>query len=248
MDTIELIYNRHNRNAPAAAIAPGVIHYHELTIVLKGTLCYGIDEETADLCAGDAVFVPAESLRRRSAQPEAVDYISFNFRCPQPPRLPTVVRGAVTREVQLLLAAFDEFRTEDFPENAEKPAHLLACLLLSLEDGLRTAGMDPLARQIRGYLHKHFRRRLSLEEIGRTMAFSPVYCDTVFRREFGRSIIDYLIELRIDEAKRLLIEGSLDMGRVAELSGFQDANYFSRVFKKRTGQTPTGYRKRLYGQ
>ena len=56
-------------------------------------------------------------------------------------------------------------------------------------------------------------------------------------------MIDYLLQIRMEAAKRLLSEGSFALGAVAEAVGFDDYNYFSRVFKKRTGYTPTEYKK-----
>ena len=78
--------------------------------------------------------------------------------------------------------------------------------------------------------------------------FSPIYCDTVFRKEVGRSIVDYVLDRRIDEAKRLLIEGTIPLAQIAETVGFNDYNYFSRVFKKRSGYSPTEYRRRSFAK
>ena len=59
---------------------------------------------------------------------------------------------------------------------------------------------------------------------------------------FEKSIIHYLIDLRISEAKNLLIETSMPCSVIAELVGFDDANYFSRIFKKRMGLSPLQFR------
>lgn len=95
------------------------------------------------------------------------------------------------------------------------------------------------------HLHSHFAEKITLQQIGELTAFSPVYCDTVFRQEVGKPIIEYLLAIRVDEAQKLLMDGNLSVAQVAERTGFRDANYFCRVFKKRTSDTPSGYRKRL---
>ena len=64
----------------------------------------------------------------------------------------------------------------------------------------------------------------------------------MFKKEVGRSIVDYALDRRIDEAKRLLLEGTMPLQQIAEYVGFTDYNYFSRVFKKRSGYSPTDYR------
>ena len=88
-------------------------------------------------------------------------------------------------------------------------------------------------------------KRITLDDIGRLTFFSPIYCDTVFKKDTGRSIIDHLIERRIDEAKKLLLSPDLSLTKISELCGFADYNYFCRVFKKRVGATPGAYRKTM---
>ena len=63
----------------------------------------------------------------------------------------------------------------------------------------------------------------------------------MFKKHEGVSIINYLISQRITEAKRLLIEGSTSLKDVATLVGYNDYNYFSRIFKKNVGCSPKDF-------
>ena len=245
MNDLNLLYARHNRQGPAGEILSHPIRYHELTMVFKGSLIYRVNGQQTVLQAGDVLFMARDTVRYRADSPEDTDYISFNFETEVPPGLPGVIRNGVNRQIQLLVAAFDEISSKLYLDNREKIGHILCCILLVLADRVKTAGYNPMTVQIMRYLHNHFAERITLEKIGELTAFSPVYCDTVFRQEVGKSIIDYLLDIRVDEAKKLLIDGNLSIAQVAERTGFQDANYFCRVFKKRTSDTPSGYRKRL---
>ena len=80
--------------------------------------------------------------------------------------------------------------------------------------------------------------------MGESLYFSPVYADAVFKRETGVSIINYAILKKVEAAKSLLSEG-VSLKDVSEAVGFSDYNYFSRLFKKRTGYTPNAFRKTL---
>ena len=113
---------------------------------------------------------------------------------------------------------------------------------MTLQSHLKTQSLHPLVSKIVRYLHENMSQKITLADIGQHTFFSPVYCDTVFKQEMGRSIIDYLLEKRIDEAKKLLIEGTVPLRQIAEAVGFPDYNYFARTFKKRTGYTPIQYR------
>lgn len=73
---------------------------------------------------------------------------------------------------------------------------------------------------------------------------SEIYFRRLFAESFGVSPKQFILELRIQRAKQLLGEGGLKISAIADACGFGDAYHFSRIFKKRTGYTPTEYRQR----
>jgi two component transcriptional regulator len=66
---------------------------------------------------------------------------------------------------------------------------------------------------------------------------------TLFKERTGKNFSDYVIEMRIEEAKRLLRQPALSMSDIAERIGYADARHFSKVFQKMVGVKPTAYRK-----
>ena len=245
MKELKLIYARHNRQGPAGGVPSHPIPYYELTMVFRGSLTYRINGQQMILQAGDGLFIPKGSVRYRADSEDPADYISFNFDTDTPPQLPVLIRGGANRQIRLLIEVFDDISTKQYLDNREKICHILSCILLILADQVRTRRYNPITLQIMRHLHSHFAEKITLQQIGELTAFSPVYCDTVFRQEVGKPIIEYLLAIRVDEAQKLLMDGNLSVAQVAERTGFQDANYFCRVFKKRTSDTPSGYRKRL---
>ena len=243
MNSINVMYAHHRADVYAMKISPTQIPYYDLTIVLRGTLKYEINGEVVTLCAGDAIYLPPATRRARESGVQRADFISFNFTLEDAPKLPTKMERVVNNDILLLIAVYDELSHHAHGDTDKKAAHLIACILLILEDRLKEKRYSSLTLKIMEYLHENLSSKITLEEIGEMSFFSPVYCDTVFKRETGSSIIDYLIEARIAEAKRLIVEDVLSLGEVAEKSGFSDYNYFSRVFKKRTGYTPREYKR-----
>ncbi len=243
MNTISLFYMRHNRRTPMPETPERPIHYFDLTIVLEGTLQYKIDGTPITLGAGDALLISKGMLRARDATSEKIDYISFNFHAEEAPDLPLLMQGAVQNETKLMIAACDEIAKRHPLGYEETATLLLSAILRSFKDNLQDTTVTPLTAKIVRYLHKNLAQRITLSDIGKMTFFSPVYCDTVFKKDMGVSIIDYLLGKRIAEAKKLLIEGTFSLSEIAQQSGFEDSNYFSRVFKKRTGYTPTEYKK-----
>lgn len=248
MEIRELIFARHNVSQRAYPLSAREIAYYDLTLVLSGKLTYYIDGQRIDLQTGDVILIAPKSFRGREESQEGVNYVSFNFTSTEPYRLPLVMRKAVRSEITLLVAAYDEMAKHSYSESKRKLEHLCGCILAVLEDMVAAEQYNPLTKKIMDYIHKDIRRKITLEDIGKATFFSPIYCDSVFRKEVGRSIVDYVLDRRIDEAKRLLIEGTLPLARIAETVGFNDYNYFSRVFKKRSGYSPTEYRRRFFAK
>ena len=243
MNTISLFFMRHNRRTPMPPTPERPIRYYDLTIVLEGSLAYRIDGTPITLEAGDALLISRDMLRARDATSDKIDYISFNFHAETPPPLPLVMRGVVQNEAKLMIAACDEVYKCHPLGYEEIATPLLLAILRAFQENLKEATVTPLSAKIVQYLHKNLARRITLADIGRMTFFSPVYCDTVFKKDMGVSIIDYLLSRRIAEAKKLLIEGTFSLSEIAKQTGFTDSNYFTRVFKKRTGYTPTEYKK-----
>jgi two-component system response regulator YesN len=87
---------------------------------------------------------------------------------------------------------------------------------------------------------------LTLEEVAEHVGLSPYYFSKLFKDRFGVTFIDYLTEVRIERAKEEMRDPNKSLKEVCFLVGYNDPNYFSRVFKKQTGLSPTEYRKTLH--
>ena len=245
MTDLRLTYYRHNHYLPGKPMPPYRLRYFDLTAVLDGERTYRVDGQLVTLHAGDVLFLRAGQLRERLPATEKQDYVSFNFYCEEcPAALPTRIEKGVVREVKLLLAACDAVEMRTREEDNRRRGYILASMLSLLEE--HTAALySPLTESILRYLHTHLSEKITLADLGLAVHFSPVYCDTVFKKETGRSIVDYVLDERTEEAKRLLAEPNLSLGDVALAVGFSDYNYFSRAFKKRVGYTPTQYRRTM---
>jgi AraC-like DNA-binding protein/mannose-6-phosphate isomerase-like protein (cupin superfamily) len=93
------------------------------------------------------------------------------------------------------------------------------------------------------YLRTHHGADIKLDRLAAWVGLSPGYLTTLFHRELGRSVMAYVSEVRHREARSLLRNTDLSKTQVAELVGYIDTNYFSRVFKAREGYSPIQYRR-----
>ncbi len=239
---MKTFYYRHNDiSMPAPQIICTHIAYNDLTIVLKGNLKYKIDGKTINVSSGDCIYITHGSTRTRECS-EQCEYVSFNFYDTPSETLPIYIPNILSRDVKLMISACDEVYSKyhDWFDKIDKALELLIILIKSK---LSSQEENPIILKIKRYVRKNLNSKLALSEIANHVGYSPNHCDTIFKKETGDSIINYLISERISEAKRLLDEGVLSLKLIAETVGFEDYNYFSRTFKKVTGKTPTEYKK-----
>ena len=105
----------------------------------------------------------------------------------------------------------------------------------------RDVRWDAELAMVTAFLRAHLSESLTLSEIATGCSMSVSKLKLLFRERTGSGPINYLITLRIDEAKRLIREGNMDFTEIAETLGFASLHYFSRLFKKVTGTSPSEY-------
>ena len=93
------------------------------------------------------------------------------------------------------------------------------------------------------YIKNNFKTDISASIIAKKLFFTTDYFCKKFKKHFSCSFSDYILNMRISEAKKHLQLTNSKMEDIAESIGFSSANYFSLIFKKKVGQSPQSYRK-----
>ncbi|WP_199713044.1 response regulator transcription factor [Butyrivibrio sp. X503] len=104
-----------------------------------------------------------------------------------------------------------------------------------------------IVREAKNYIDEHYMEDISLQDVAGVLGYSDVYFCKLFKQNFGKSFIVYLNELRIGKAKELLSNPAINIKDISCKAGYRDANYFTRVFKRMTGKTPSDYRNGVLG-
>ncbi|WP_341876078.1 response regulator [Defluviitalea saccharophila] len=99
-----------------------------------------------------------------------------------------------------------------------------------------------LTKKAKEYIDANYAKSITLEDVSREINVSPQYFSKLFKEETGKNFIDYLTNIRISAAKELLSRGNLSIKEICYHIGYSDPNYFSRIFKKVVGVTPTEYK------
>lgn len=97
------------------------------------------------------------------------------------------------------------------------------------------------------YMRTHYHDDLSLEKVASIVYLNPVYFSQLFKQKTGQGFKEFVINLRLEQAKQLLLNPKLKLADVAERIGYQDMRHFSQVFKKKYGATPSEFRQEHTG-
>ncbi|GAB2568737.1 response regulator transcription factor [Gracilibacillus alcaliphilus] len=99
--------------------------------------------------------------------------------------------------------------------------------------------------KIKHYINKHYHENLTLKEIANEFFMNPVYLGQLFKKTYGIYFKDYLLQVRIEKAKKVLRQSDMRIYEVAEKVGFGSPDYFVTQFEKKVGLTPSKYRQRM---
>ena len=184
------------------------------------------------------IFVTAYSLFQYAHEAVHLGACDYLLKPVDPDELEASIRRAFRQvEAERRLEALAPVQQEPEPElsapEAEEAPH-------AESENSQTA---LVMAHVRRYLEDNYMFDISLDSVGEILHISPAYLSAQFKKYQKMNFLDCLTELRINAAKELLNDPFRSSAEVASMVGYEDASYFARAFKKRTGVTPTQYRK-----
>ncbi len=240
-----LLYTGHTPPDAAWEMAAHTHPHWEFVYFLRG--CGRIDTPSRTLHPQQyylAVYPPGLSHAERADPLEPEDTIFLGVEVAgavpagAPPLLPDP-RGELRWLAERLL---EEVTTHGVSALA---THYTRAFLLLIERGwaAQPAGRPDAVEAAVQYLHANFTRRLTLAELAGVGRVSPTHLAHRFTARLGESPMRYLQRVRLEAGKRLLATTDLSVQEIARHVGFDDPLYFSRVLKRTTGASPSGYRR-----
>lgn len=123
------------------------------------------------------------------------------------------------------------FRKTDMLELPEDPANIR---------------LSKVADMIYQYIRENYMYDISMQEVARTMNYSEAYFCKLFKQCFDKNFTAFLTEYRVNEAKKMMEQPTVNIKEIGKAVGYGDSNYFAKVFKRITGQSPTEYRMAIF--
>ena len=248
-----------------------LMHWHpdiELIYIISGSMEYDINGEHIILEEGDLLFVNSENMHYGfSSQQKECHFLCVLF-LPDLLRsnstiFETYVNPVITdKSVTYMVFHKDSVLNDDIQQlfdrkENDKSAYELTCTGILFEMWKQFSDMynsiavsntntpDNVAetqKKMVSFIYKNYAEDLTIEKIARSANISRSTCCLIFKKYIKTTPIDFLNQYRMELVKKLLVSSDYSITDIATSCGFNHMSYFSKQFKKETGQTPTAYR------
>ena len=114
--------------------------------------------------------------------------------------------------------------------------------ILARVQSLQSSKLTVTVNKVKAYINANYSKDITLEKAAELVLLSPQHFSKAFKKETGMNFVDYITEFRVERSKELLANTSLNAKEISYGVGYNDPNYFFKVFKKATGLTPGEFR------
>ena len=218
--------------------------------LLEGEFSCTVDGTEFRVRQGDLVFFdPCTLMSRHVISTIKFLYVKFHIKREELFYARTGVCYVVTDRMKADLQRIEQLCVMNTQMGLKMREHYLNDLLLCLAEqpskGENAEEVVPHEAQMAPvtYMKSHLDKELTLGKLARVCGVSVSALESKFRAIYGVSVYRYLINLRMEEARRLLSKTSYTVTEIAARCGYDNLFYFCNVFKKHSGMTPTEYRR-----
>lgn len=216
----------------------------DLTLCVEGEMHYWYNGEDITLRPGDGILILPGSYRERFETTTPTLYASINLIINREETfeyegyLPKVITSDILYLLDILKR--DYHNVSD--RNRQKCLSVFSYIYNSIFETVCNTENNHV-RAMRQYIFDNLSGDLTLEKIAGHVHLAPQYICTLFKKETGMTIMQFILKTRIDHAKTGIVATNDPISKIAESCGFDDYCYFSHVFKKMTGMSARQYRK-----
>ncbi len=233
---------------PRLTLAPHAHECDQLCVVLEGRYEESTPDRTVPLVAGSVLWRPAGDPHANTVGGDEVHALLVDL---DPGRAGGQGHGA-PRSTYFAPGVFAEIHGEIARELSQRDEFsrlaLEALLLLLTARAGRYADLGkqqrpPWLERALEFVRASYTQSLAVSEVARAAQVHPVTLASAFRRFLGRSVGQYILDLRIDQARRELLQTHDSIAAIAIRAGFYDESHLGRVFRQRFGVSPGAFRR-----
>lgn len=238
-----------------------IIHWHEnieLLYFLDGRCSILNGDEEMEVNKGDLFVINSDYLHSVKCEINSAEYIfmiidhSYCEAMGFPTSEVTFQKKLKNREIgELIVKIYEEkLNKKAYYKEGAKIYTLLILLNLfrnyisEADNHHKDSNKITITKNIIKYLKSNYNRRITITDVEAYCGYTKYYLSRIFKEIRGKTIMAQLNDIRVDEAKKHLINSQLDINTISTICGFDNQSYFGKVFKKIVGCSPIEFRKR----
>ena len=219
-----------------------IVSYMDLTYCISGEMHYIYEGVEYVLTGGDAIVFPKGSLRTRKQSDIDTLYCSINISYENfEPKVKGYIPNCIMTDTLNVLEAMEKTFNSISDVKNDKCTSLFLYLYYQLIESAEN-NENPHIKTIKKYIARHYKEKITLEQIAKAVHLTPQYCSALFSKYMRHTLFDFISMQRVEEAKGLIVTTDYSLTEISEMVGYEDYNYFSRIFKKFTGINARNYR------
>ena len=249
---IEVIHYYYGESKPGFMRSEDTYTHWVMLTAQEGRFQYAMESERGEAGPGQVLICPPGVTLQRKAISENLSFHFAEWKWMTAIEGSSFIRGAIDIADEPRLLSNYSYLKQLSPRmggaQSQQMGHyvydiVLLCIQSSglLRDPRKQ--IDPVASQIAEYLRQHACEPIKLEDVAASFGIPPYQLTRRFKAAYAKTPIQYLVSARLHHIKELLIETDHTIEHIAQLSGFQNGFYLSRVFTEKTGMNPSDFRK-----
>lgn len=252
------VYNvGYQKCAPGYQWGPGIRDHYLIHHIITGHGYYAVNDNIYPLKAGDTFLVyPKTEVRYWADKSDPWEYawvgfsgsdaISILSNTDFTRHIPVLEQASISQRIEHQLMSIYQAKGNTFPDAVAMTGALYTMLSTFMEHSTRESPQkDPQTAYVEKaiqYITERYSYPITVEDVAAYTGISRSHLFRLFQSVLKESPKEYLTSCRLRQASQLLKETSLSITAIAHSVGFENNLYFSKAFKKATGQTPTAYR------
>lgn len=241
----ELLHYCNIQRLGCLCISPKPISYYDLTFVVEGSITYVVNGIKYVLNKNDAIFIEPGMIRERIESDKPMWYVSFNFETLNDfaNSLPTHMPNSFSSDMKRLIQIFPYCHIPPDNFSKQKVINLLNYILLELLEKNEQKSQNGYINDIIKLIDEKLTEKLTLQDISTKLNLSKEYVSCIFKKETGKTLTNYINEQKMTVAKEFVVNSDMPLVEISQALGYDNYNYFSRLFKKHFDRTPIDMRK-----